>query len=133
MLTDLWDISDLFDDDAPSTARDCVSDCGEPEFLRCEAAWVSTYPAGRVCRHRGCDTVLSIYNPTRYCGAHQPEADMVYLGHTFHLCRGCGDVITDKSKSGFCAVCARKAKASRSLRRDGRPDAVQRAQARAAS
>ena len=31
---------------------------------------VRTYVAGRVCAAEGCETVLSIYNPTRFCGLH---------------------------------------------------------------
>ncbi len=31
---------------------------------------VRTYVAGRVCADEGCQTVLSIYNPTRFCGLH---------------------------------------------------------------
>lgn len=31
---------------------------------------VRTYTAGRVCAADGCLTVLSIYNPSRYCGLH---------------------------------------------------------------
>jgi len=29
------------------------------------------YPAGRVCREPGCDTVLSVYNPRELCGQHE--------------------------------------------------------------
>ena len=31
---------------------------------------VRTYAAGRVCAAEGCITVLSIYNPSRFCGLH---------------------------------------------------------------
>lgn len=31
---------------------------------------VRTYDAGRVCAAEGCRTVLSIYNPSRFCGLH---------------------------------------------------------------
>lgn len=30
------------------------------------------YQAGRVCRHPGCATVLSIYNSGRFCYQHEP-------------------------------------------------------------
>lgn len=29
------------------------------------------YPEGRVCRHDGCSTVLSVYNPSRLCSRHE--------------------------------------------------------------
>jgi hypothetical protein len=29
---------------------------------------------GRICAQDGCDTVLSIYNPAKYCSAHATEA-----------------------------------------------------------
>jgi hypothetical protein len=35
---------------------------------------VTVRARGRVCAHEGCDTILSIYNPTRYCSAHVQEA-----------------------------------------------------------
>jgi hypothetical protein len=31
---------------------------------------VRTYTVGRVCAAEGCSTVLSIYNPSRFCGLH---------------------------------------------------------------
>jgi len=31
---------------------------------------VRTYAAGRVCAAEGCHTVLSVYNPSRFCGLH---------------------------------------------------------------
>jgi hypothetical protein len=31
---------------------------------------VRTYASGRVCAAEGCTTVLSIYNPSRFCGLH---------------------------------------------------------------
>jgi hypothetical protein len=27
-------------------------------------------PKGRICRHRGCDTILSVYNRQEYCSIH---------------------------------------------------------------
>jgi endogenous inhibitor of DNA gyrase (YacG/DUF329 family) len=31
---------------------------------------VRSYPGGRVCAHAACGTVLSIYNPSKYCTVH---------------------------------------------------------------
>lgn len=92
----------------------------------------ATHPSGRVCSHPGCDTQLSMYNPESTCDLHRPEPDMTYYGRTFRLCQ-CGVVITDKSKSGLCPSCSRKKRRRASLRKDGRPDAVQRAQRALAS
>jgi endogenous inhibitor of DNA gyrase (YacG/DUF329 family) len=35
---------------------------------------VAVRERGRICAHDGCDTILSIYNPARYCSAHVSEA-----------------------------------------------------------
>jgi endogenous inhibitor of DNA gyrase (YacG/DUF329 family) len=35
---------------------------------------VAVRERGRICAHEGCDTILSIYNPTRFCAAHVEEA-----------------------------------------------------------
>ena len=108
-------------------AKALIERCGEVSFLRDEANWVRSHPAGRVCAHPGCSTVLSIYNPSRHCGAHQPPADMVYNGVAFRLCE-CGAVITLKSRSGLCRSCSHRPERFTSLRRGGKPDAIQRAQ-----
>jgi hypothetical protein len=34
---------------------------------------VSSHPAGRVCQHEYCTTVLSVYNPSPFCGVHEPR------------------------------------------------------------
>jgi hypothetical protein len=41
----------------------CVTDSG--------SAHVRVYQADRRCRHEGCITVLSIYNPSSYCSLHE--------------------------------------------------------------
>lgn len=97
---------------------------------------IHVHPAGRVCAHKGCRTRLSVYNPSAHCGAHQPDPPMVYLGVAFTVCE-CGSVVRSSGNaSGLCASCAAKARARRtpmprSLRKDGRLDAIQLAQARA--
>ena len=62
-----------------------------------------TAPAGRICSCPGCATTLSIYNKGDRCAVHQEET------------------------SSPAPQRPRRRK-SRSLRRDGRPDAIQRAQ-----
>lgn len=88
-----------------------------------------TYAPRRVCAHPGCDTELSVYNPTDYCSLHAPPVPKWVSG----ACSECGRPITYKSKSGLCARCVRRAKPEArprtSLRKD-RPDAIQRAQAK---
>lgn len=86
-----------------------------------------THAPGRVCAHPGCDTVLSVYNPGRYCAAH-PQSPPEWATGT---CSECGALITRKSKSGLCRRCVKRSKPRTpftSLRRGGRPDAIQRAQ-----
>ena len=34
---------------------------------------VRVYKRGRTCAHEGCATILSVYNPARYCSAHLQE------------------------------------------------------------
>lgn len=35
---------------------------------------VAVRERGRICAHDGCDTILSIYNPAKYCSAHVTAA-----------------------------------------------------------
>jgi hypothetical protein len=39
-----------------------------------QANVVRSHPRGRVCAHEGCTTILSIYNPSKYCAAHPKQA-----------------------------------------------------------
>lgn len=74
---------------------------------------VRTYPAGRTCAHDGCGTVLSVYNPTTYCGAHEPEPDWCYDRWKFALCRICGSLIEIKRHrvaGEFCRACIPEAR-----------------------
>ena len=68
---------------------------------------VTTYPAGRVCACPECETVLSVYNPSEFCGAHQPEPDMHYCGMDFVVCPECGEVAQIKSRKAppRCGCC----------------------------
>ena len=53
------------------------------DFLTAETQHVTTYPAGRTCAFNGCKTVLSRYNPSTFCAAHEPKPDWRYLGQQF--------------------------------------------------
>lgn len=94
-----------------------------------------TYPAGRVCAQDGCGTRLSIYNGGEWCARHEPESDVLhYCGCDFRVCR-CGEVFevhTKASATLLCPACKRAAvkPPTRSLRRDGSRDAIQRVQRR---
>ena len=61
-------------------------------YMRCEAQWRKTYPAGRECYV--CGTALSKYNPEATCYAHRPEPDFLrYHGCSFAVCNECGVVM----------------------------------------
>ena len=101
----------------------------------------------RTCAHDGCGTILSQYNPSTYCAAHEPEPEVFeHQGYRFRVCR-CGEVyqVNKAGGSPLCPECKRDVvRASnrtrapqpasrppqRSLRKDGKPDAVQRTQRR---
>ena len=91
---------------------------------------VAVRQRGRVCAHDGCDTILSIYNPARYCSAHVTEA----LGHRRRVdlqqerpvaCAHCGEEFeTRNARRRYCsdqcrmaAFARRKRAAERALRR----------------
>lgn len=102
--------------------------------------------AKRTCAHDGCGTILSQYNDSTYCAAHEPEPELLhYEGYTFRLCR-CGEVFRVYKDGGsrLCPACKRaeladerKRRAFRErtkpLRKDGRRDALQRAQRKIAA
>ena len=39
-----------------------------------QANVVRSHPRGRICAREGCNTILSIYNPAKYCAAHLTQA-----------------------------------------------------------
>ena len=39
-----------------------------------QACRVRSYQSGRICAHPDCDTILSIYNPAKYCTVHRSLA-----------------------------------------------------------
>lgn len=84
----------------------------EMSYLTDSSQWVRRYPAGRVCAHPFCKTVLSIYNPDPVCGAHVPDPDWRYQGYTFSVCADCGDVFQPRRNAVVkdqCPSCAQRA------------------------
>jgi hypothetical protein len=75
-----------------------------------------TYPAGRRCHEPGCITVLSVYNPEDYCGAHEGRhVSMSYGGMNFAVCDHCHSVYEARyflgrkgSKDTVCRSCRHK-------------------------
>ena len=85
---------------------------------------------GRVCAHEGCDTVLSIYNPSKYCSAHASEGPGRRHRRALQparrvFCGNCGEEFETKNMhrkycSDRCRMSAfarRKRAAARALRR----------------
>jgi len=91
----------------------------EMDWIEAETFFIKSYPAGRVCDHDGCDTVLSKYNPEPYCAAHEPEPDWVYDGLSFGFCEDCGEVIRIRKDrvSTVCTDCWHK----RGIKQSGEP------------
>jgi len=71
-----------------------------------------TYPAGRVCAHEGCDTILNVYNDLDVCGLHEPEPDWyIRDGECFAECPVCGSFrkVTKPNRGvSKCRSCLRK-------------------------
>ena len=82
----------------------------EMDWIEAETFFIESYPAGRVCDHDGCDTVLSIYNPDPHCGAHRPEPDWSYGGRMHAPCEDCGEILQVKRSKPhhWCDACSRK-------------------------
>lgn len=80
---------------------------GADDFLAYEVDRPKTYPRGRRCAHEGCATVLSVYNPDEFCGAHLPEPDpLEYHGYRFKHCLDCGEII--RARATYCKRCESK-------------------------
>ena len=80
-------------------------------YMRCEAQWRKTYPAGRECYV--CGTALSKYNPEATCYAHRPEPDFLrYHGCSFAVCNECGVVMEHGGRvkvERTCTECRKEA------------------------
>ena len=95
--------------------------------------WPKTHPAGRVCDHDGCATILSRYNAGATCEMHKPAPDFLcYHGKQFRQC-ACGAVIGPTSE--VCRECADAERTAARLKRGNgarpprrKPNAVQKAQ-----
>jgi hypothetical protein len=98
---------------------------------------VRSYRSGRTCGHSACDTILSIYNPSMYCWAH----DALASGRRAHgaqrptrevTCENCATLFsTGNAARKFCSDSCRMAAFARRKRKAihaERPQ--QRAQAR---
>jgi hypothetical protein len=91
---------------------------------------VRAYQRGRICAHDGCDTILSVYNPSAYCGAHAEMARNKRRRGELHpvvevACEHCGTAFeTQNTHRRYCSDRCRMAAFARRKR------AAQRAQAR---
>jgi predicted nucleic acid-binding Zn ribbon protein len=91
---------------------------------------VHAYPRGRVCAHEGCTTILSVYNPSAYCGAHAEHARSKRRRGELHpvrevACEHCGTAFeTRNTHRRYCSDRCRMAAFARRKR------AALRAQAR---
>jgi hypothetical protein len=91
---------------------------------------IRAYQRGRVCAHEDCQTVLSIYNPSVYCGAHAELARSKRRRGELHpvrevACEHCGASFkTQNTHRRYCSDRCRMAAFARRKR------AAQRAQAR---
>jgi hypothetical protein len=84
---------------------------------------------GRVCAQPGCATILSIYNPARYCAAHLPQAQprrrrmaLVARGVS---CESCGTSFeTSNPRRRYCSDRCRMAAFARRSRAQKRAEAL---------
>ena len=100
------------------------------------ASRVRSYQNGRVCFHPECDTILSIYNPSKYCSAHaQMAAISRHRGTPRPIrevaCEQCGTVFeTGNQARKYCSDRCRMAAFARRKRASLRAERLlQKAQA----
>jgi hypothetical protein len=95
-----------------------------------ETERVRLYARGRVCEHPGCPTILSVYNPARYCAAHlpaaQPRRRQSALVAREISCENCGASFeTSNPRRKYCsdrcrmAAFARRSRALKRAERQG--------------
>ena len=72
--------------------------------------WPKTHPAGRVCDHDGCATILSKFNAGATCEMHKPAPDWyIRNGLCFAECPECGSFrkVTNRNRGvHLCPSCA---------------------------
>ena len=95
-----------------------------------ETERVRIYDRGRICAHPGCATILSIYNPARYCAAHLPQAQprrrrMALVAREI-ACESCGTPFESSNpRRRYCsdrcrmAAFARRSRAQKRAERSG--------------
>ena len=109
-----------------TTVTTSINTWGKPNV---QAGTVRAYERGRKCAHPECDTLLSMYNPTKYCSAHVQLARSRRRGEARPIrevaCAHCGASFqTGNPNRRFCSDRCRMASFARRKR------AAQRAEAR---
>jgi predicted nucleic acid-binding Zn ribbon protein len=88
---------------------------------------VRAHQRGRICAHEGCATILSIYNPSKYCSAHtqQTQRRRGEIRPILEVaCANCGAPFqTGNPKRKFCSDRCRMAAFARRKRAAQRRDA----------
>jgi hypothetical protein len=89
---------------------------------------VHVYKRGRTCAHDGCATILSIYNPAKYCAAHLQEAAArrrrAALAVREVPCENCGTpFMTANPRRRYCSDRCRMAAFARRRRAQNRAEA----------
>jgi endogenous inhibitor of DNA gyrase (YacG/DUF329 family) len=95
-----------------------------------ETERVRLYARGRVCAHPGCPTILSVYNPARFCAAHlqqaRPRRRQISLVPHEVSCESCGTPFeTSNPRRRYCsdrcrmAAFARRSRAQKRAERQG--------------
>ena len=102
-----------------------------------QASRVRSYESGRICSHSECDTVLSVYNPTKFCtihakfavsrrrGAPRPVAEVVcaHCGSEFETTNPARRFCSDRCR--MAAFARRKRAAVRAENRQQEAQALQ--------
>ncbi|MGO8683996.1 MAG: hypothetical protein ACLQUT_05385 [Thermoleophilia bacterium] len=62
-----------------------------------------TYGSGRVCAHVGCGTILSRYNSSKLCAAHETARNLEVVDNRSHCAKTPADYVLPIAKR--CTVC----------------------------
>lgn len=106
-----------------------VSTARNPWGSISQANRVRVHERGRICAHDGCATILSIYNPEKYCSAHQRQARRGLRGVAHPVlavaCENCGEGFTTRNpRRRYCSDRCRMAAFARRKRSARRPQAL---------